>query len=1290
MCRYGLHLPGSKQLIRKSTNLLVSHADMTCLGKKCPGANHPRHACHQIIAGSAPGVGSVSVFAGQYTPQFVQAVLQTVPTFQQYEATSLVECEVGTNAQRHEVLMAKQDLEAEEASDEQVMKVLDRLHRNLGHPPSHDLVRILKHAHASERAIALSRKYECEQCKTHIRPHVALPAKTSRVSEFNHTIGMDVKYLPGWKPNQKIRALNIVCHGSSYQMVLPFHEPETTAILRKLFLENWIRVFGPPQVVVLDPAQTNMGEALQNTLVLSGTEVRVIPAEAHWQLGKTENHGGWFARVLTKIITEHCPIDRETWQECVVHAHVKNSMIQNYGYTPTQHVFGRNPRVPSDLMDEPLSVVPATAGLSDECVARAQSIRTSARRAVIEMQDSQSLRRALAARPRAVLNFPAGTLVAYWRQQKFQSGEGVIQGGQWYGTAVVIGNVGRNLIIAHRKQIFRVAPEQLRLATSEERATVETPETELLGIKDMIMGGTFRSKNFIDLVPGHYPTLQPDDQGEQRAETTASDAPAAQEIPQIAPTGEQSTPSPNVDHDVPMTAEASNAEPDTAMPEVIDKSPTPSQASYGPIRSKHRVHEKSGEAALYRPPMTRHEDFVEIMREIVPQLIDQQVTTSSGSSSASGIKRDYPETTDSTEPPTTRARLASDDQLSIEVLSVQDCNQLCQLWDKSKDVEVLIAAYLQKRAGKEIPSTGNPPLLQQAVDESKLVEWTTLMEKGAIRVHTGKKAAWIKTHHPDRFMGSRFVIVRKPLEENLHFDPEDPNTFRVKSRWCLQGHLDPDLDTKLHEGLLQSPTLSQIGRMILMQVISSCGWDLQLGDIKGAFLEAGPLPDRFRPLYARMPAGGIPSIEDDAVLEIVGNVYGQNDAPSAWHRTFDEAACSFGWERSLFDPCLYYLRQANKLVGIMGVHVDDTALGGQGQLFEDTVHQLKQRFPYRKWRVQSGEFCGAFYVQDPKSKEISMSQKNFAENLRPAHVAKGVDNEQLLPDSQIRVLRAINGSLNWISSQSRPDLAVQTSFSQQVFPHPCIKHLRDANNAIRRAKQHRDLKIQFRAIPPERLRICCHSDAAFANVGTHTQAGYILAFVDQGLDKGDISPWTPLAWKSYKLPRAVSSTLAGESQALATASGTVEWVSVILSEALDGQLEPRLSRQRLHERPPILTTDCKSLYDHLISPSSPTAVDDRRTSIDIVIIRESIKATKSSIRWIPTNRMLADALTKDKMDPIDLLRACMRGATYQISPEQHVLAQQAAERELRVQRRNQALSKEKGMPFQELADDRIR
>ena len=611
-----------------------------------------------------------------------------------------------------------------------------------------------------------------------------------------------------------------------------------------------------------------------------------------------------------------------------------------------------------------------------------------------------------------------------------------------------------------------------------------------------------------------------------------------------------------------------------------DKSWIMPDNAYGPVRTRHRLSSKSEPSTLYRPPSMRQEDFVEIMREIVPQLIEQNIqsTTSSQAenvssepSSASGVKRSIDPTTEETqEPPTSKPRveehLLVDSHSCDEVLSVQDCQQLGALWDHTQNIEVLVAAFLQKRASKEIPASGNEPRLQELVDASKLVEWNTMLEKNAIKVHTGQHAAWLKKQRPDRFMGSRFVIVRKPLEENLHLGIHDPSTFRVKSRWCLQGHLDPDLDQKLGEGLLQSPTLSQIGRMILMQLVTSHQWDLQLVDIKGAFLEAG---ERFRPLFAHLPAGGIPSVPED-VLEVVGNVYGQNDAPAAWHKAFDTAACEFGWERSLFDACLYFLRDdSGRLCGVMGVHVDDTALGR----FEKTVKDLRTRFPYRKWRIQSGEFCGAFYSQDPKTKEISMSQQTFAESIRPAHIAKGTDNEQPLLDSQIRVLRAINGSLNWISSQSRPDVAVQTSLSQQVFPNPKIKHLRDVNNAVRRTKQRKDVRIQFKAIQPNRLRLCCHSDAAFANVGTHTQAGYIAAFVDQGLDVGEISPWTPSTWKSYKLPRAVSSTLAGESQALATASGTVEWASLILSEALDGKFEPRLSRQRLCARPPILTTD---------------------------------------------------------------------------------------------------------------------
>lgn len=108
----------------------------------------------------------------------------------------------------------------------------------------------------------------------------------------------------------------------------------------------------------------------------------------------------------------------------------------------------------------------------------------------------------------------------------------------------------------------------------------------------------------------------------------------------------------------------------------------------------------------------------------------------------------------------------------------------------------------------------------------------------------------------------------------------------------------------------------------------------------------------------------------------------------------------------------------------------------------------------------------------------------------------------------------------------------------------------------------------------------------------------------------------------------------------------------------------------MQKRRPILCTDCKSLFDHLLSPSSPTSIDDRRTSIDVVIIRESVKLMQAYVRWVPTNRMLADALTKDSGPPTDLLRACIRKSKYQISPEDSVLEYQAQERERRLQRKN--------------------
>ena len=76
--------------------------------------------------------------------------------------------------------------------------------------------------------------------------------------------------------------------------------------------------------------------------------------------------------------------------------------------------------------------------------------------------------------------------------------------------------------------------------------------------------------------------------------------------------------------------------------------------------------------------------------------------------------------------------------------------------------------------------------------------------------------------------------------------------------------------------------------------------------------------------------------------------------------------------------------------------------------------------------------------------------------------------------------------------------------------------------------------------------------------------------------------------------------------------------------------------------PLISVTDSKGNYDHLhnetIGPS-----EDRRSPIDLAIIREDLSRPQMSLRWVDGKAQVADALTKFH-GVGDLLRAVCRQA----------------------------------------------
>ena len=179
---------------------------------------------------------------------------------------------------------------------------------------------------------------------------------------------------------------------------------------------------------------------------------------------------------------------------------------------------------------------------------------------------------------------------------------------------------------------------------------------------------------------------------------------------------------------------------------------------------------------------------MEMLEEVMPKVLgtaggSRQVSVELGSSREPATKRPASPSPDELRASESHAGPSPHNAEASEVLFCQDTmDALRQECPAATEFEVLLAGFLQKRLQKEIRSAGNEPLLQAKVDTAQGEEWETMLSKAAARVHKGAEAQRIRDKYPDRFVGSRFVVTNKVDEDGE----------RVKARWCLQGHLDPD------------------------------------------------------------------------------------------------------------------------------------------------------------------------------------------------------------------------------------------------------------------------------------------------------------------------------------------------------------------------------------------------------------------------------------------------------------------------------------------------------------------
>lgn len=210
------------------------------------------------------------------------------------------------------------------------------------------------------------------------------------------------------------------------------------------------------------------------------------------------------------------------------------------------------------------------------------------------------------------------------------------------------------------------------------------------------------------------------------------------------------------------------------------------------------------------------------------------------------------------------------------------------------------------------------------------------------------------------------------------------------------------------------------------------------------------------------------------------------------------------------------------------------------------------------------------------------------------------------------------GAINWISKQTRPDIAFDACLLSANLKHPTVEHLLWANQVVRRIiNNDYGLLIDFGNADSEHIRIEIYVDASFGNLRDGGSQGAYLIFLTDGVSRCLVS------WQSKKIRRIVKSTLAAETLALIEGAESGLLLQKVLSDSfgLSTTIE--------------CFTDNASLVE---CADSDNVIIDKRLRIDMGVVRQMILDREISIKWVATHQQLANCLTKKNASSENLLQ----------------------------------------------------
>ena len=1108
-----------------------------------------------------------------------------------------------------------------------------KLHRNLGHPGTQKLVEFCRQLGCPDRFLHAIPDLKCSTCAEVSRPKISRPSAIHESVDFGEVVSMDGITWTNEK-GQTFHIYHMIDQSTSYHTAIVTPNKTSEQAIQALVM-GWLQWAGPPGTLVVDAATELNSEEFAQFLQRQNICCRTIATDAHWQNSKIERHGGILQVILNKMDKED-PIDSiPKLQEAVSQAtSTKNQWSRHRGYPPEVLVFGKSVKVPGSVVNEGLSasnalaINPQTEG---QLFREQLAVRERARRAFSEVDNDQTLRRALVHRSRPNRGtYHQGEWVMIWKKR----GEA---DGNWQGPMQVITQEGSQVVwVSMGTKLFRVAPEHVRSLSAVEEWKHQSMEINSKGSSPNSIVPRHGGTQYHDLIDsqncrtiGNFPD----------AELTGP--PMNQQLvqegnqnPEEVDSHDTQSQQPDGEPDVSSIPSGSNSDPSGGNHQNV----SPGDVSSGP--------ETAPEAGVIDPANIP-----------VPE---------------SGPDEELYVDTDQ------ECYALQEDQCWC--LEVEVNNHDIAKWKHAQNPhEMSFLVSAAKRQRSEVKLSTMSPEHRKLFAEAKDKEVSSWLSTNTVER--------ILRHQvpTENILRCRWILTWKPVDsESLEDSKTQKSKVIPKARLVVLGYEDP----LVHEIPRDSPTMSKLSRMLILQHAASRRWEIESFDIKTAFLRGNEVSDRILGMEPPDELRNKMKLQSSEIVRLLKGAYGRVDAPYLWFMELKKGLEDIGFLASPFDPCTFVLpnQQTGQLEGLIGIHVDDGLCCGS-QKFHQKLMLLKEKFPFGSYKKRNFTFTG-LKIDQAHDFSITVNQEQYVKDIQPIAISRDrkTMTEAPIDETERQALRALVGSLQYAAVNSRPDICSRLGWLQSRINTAKVSTLIEANKTLHEAKIHAKLSIRIQPIEINQVRFIAFSDASFAsNKEPDSHQGMIIMACDEGIQHNQPSVVNPIVWHSKKIQKVAVSTLSAEAMALAGSVDVLSWIRLYWGWLMDTKIPWKLADETLFRLPPafaaippkdedtmtttppeklqallttlpksqnsLITTDCKSLYD-MISRTAPPSCQEFRTQLQAKLIKEHLR-NGIVIRWVPSGAQMAYALTK-VMDGTSL-RECIALCRYCLKDENDIL-----------------------------------